>query len=182
MLDLDIQRFGGRGASFSNSIIKRTLYHGSPNANIESFDISLSGLNTSSGEYGIYFTDSKQFADDFSYERIETDSMFFDKKGAKGRVYNAKINVNKPLDFAKVKDFKELYKYASPIGKLDGEEAFIQNMKRWQQIGNHQLMKGNIDLKKIAKSKKYDVVIAKLNVQGKEREYIVFDNKRVKMI
>lgn len=181
-MKLNIQQFGGRGANINNSVIKRTLYHGSPNVNIDNFDISFSGKNTLSGEYGIYFTDSKEFADDFSYERIETNSMFFDKKGAKGKIYEAKINVNKPLDLGKVKNFDSLYKYASDLGKLDGKEAFISNMKNWQRIGNHQLMKGNLDLKKIANSKKYDVVIAKLDVQRKGNEYIVFDNKKIKKV
>ena len=179
-MKLNIQIFGGRGAVSSNSVIKKTLYHGSPNTNIDSFDISYSGQNTQSGEYGIYFTDSKEFADEFSYERIETNSMFFDRKGAKGKVYEAKINVNKPLDLAKVKDFDDLYNYASNLGKLDGKEAFISNMKRWQQIGNHQLMKGNLDLKKIASSKKYDVVIAKLDVQKKEMNILFLIIKKLR--
>lgn len=33
-----------------------------------------------------------------------------------------------------------------------------------------------------ASSKKYDVVIAKLDVQKKGNEYIVFDNKKIKKI
>ena len=181
MIKININRFGGRGATSSASVIKTTLYHGSPNKNIKNFDINLSGSNTMSSEYGIFLTDSEKFANDFSYQRIETNSMFVDKKGEQGKVYEVKINVKKPLDLSKEKDFDKLYEYASGLGKLDGKETFKKNMKNWQKIGNHQLMKGNLDLKKIAKSGKYDVVIAKLQVQGNEKEYIVFDSKKVKI-
>ena len=50
---------------------KGTLYHGSPNTDIKEFDMKRAGQNTSSGEKLLFFTDSKQMADDFSYERLE---------------------------------------------------------------------------------------------------------------
>lgn len=160
------------------------MYHGSPNENIQEFDIEKSGANTMSAEYGIFFTDSKTFADDFSYERIETDSMFFDKRGKKGKVYEAYLNIEKPLDFGKINDneIKDLYKYASNIGKIDGEETFVNNMKNWQKIGNHQLMKGNLNLKSIANNSDYDGIIAKLEVQKDDKEYVVFKKKQIKLL
>ena len=182
-----------KGRTLSDEIIQKTknskardekgnllsLYHGSPNTDITEFDINKSGQNTMSAEYGIYFTDSEKSADDFSYERIETDSMFFDKKGKKGKVYEAYLNLEKPLDFRKLskKEISDLYEYASHLGQLDGKETFIENMTKWQQIGNHQLMKGNLDLKKL--SNKYDGFIAKMDVKNNELEYVVFDPKQV---
>ena len=182
-----------KGRTLSDEIIQKTknskardekgnllsLYHGSPNVDITEFDINKSGQNTMSAEYGIYFTDSEKSADDFSYERIETDSMFFDKKGKKGKVYEAYLNLEKPLDFRKLskQEISDLYEYASHLGQLDGKETFIENMTKWQQIGNHQLMKGNLDLKKL--SNKYDGFIAKMDVKNNELEYVVFDPKQV---
>lgn len=161
------------------------VYHGTPSqGKFTVFDPNRAGENTSSGEYGLYFTDSKEFADDFSYERLESGSMFFDIKGEKGNVYTNYLNVTNPLDFAKLtkKDISNLYDYASDIGKLDGKQQFIDNMLKWQQIGNHQLMKGNLDLKAIADNSNYDGIKAKLNVQGNENEYIVFNSNQVKNI
>lgn len=161
------------------------VYHGTPSQdNFAVFDPNRAGENTLSGEYGLYFTDSKEFADDFSYERLESDSMFFDIKGEKGNVYTNYLNVTNPLDFAKLtkEDISNLYDYASDLGKLDGKERFVENMLKWQQIGNHQLMKGNLDLKAIADNSNYDGIKAKLNVQGNENEYIVFNSNQVKNI
>lgn len=161
------------------------VYHGTPNtSNFTVFDTNKSGFNTMNGEYGIYFTDSKKFADDFSYERIETDSMFFDKKGEKGKVYTNYLNITNPLDFSQLTedDINNLYKYASEIGKIDGKEQFIENMLNWQQIGNHQLMKGNLNLKEIAENSSYDGVKAKLDVKGNENEYIVFNSNQIKNV
>lgn len=189
----DLKATDNKGETLSNEIIQKTknskardekgkllsLYHGSPNVDITEFDINKSGQNTMSAEYGIYFTDSKKSADDFSYERIETDSMFFDKKGKKGKVYEAYLNLEKPLDFRKLskQEISDLYEYASHLGQLDGKETFIENMTKWQQIGNHQLMKGNLDLKKL--SNKYDGFIAKMDVKNNELEYVVFNPKQV---
>ena len=160
------------------------VYHGTPTPEFTIFDISKAGKNTSSGDYGIFFTDSKDFADEFSYERIETNSMFFDKKGKKGRVYSAYLNAKNVLDFANLnqEQIENLYNYASGLGKIDGKEKFVQNMLKWQQIGNHQLMKVSLDLKAIANNSEYDGIKAKLNVQGNENEYIVFNSNQIKSI
>ena len=160
------------------------VYHGTPNVGFTVFDTNKSSSNTQSGEYGIFFTDSKDFADDFSYERIPTDSMFFDQKGKKGNIYTAYLNAKNVLDFANLneQEINELYNYASEIGKIDGKEKFVENMKKWQQIGNHQLMKGNLNLKEIADNSNYDGIKAKLNVQGNENEYIVFNSNQVKNV
>lgn len=160
------------------------VYHGTPNPGFTIFDTNKAGQNTSSGEYGLYFTDSKQFADDFSYERLETDSMFYDKKGKKGDVYPVYLNATNVLDFANLTEqqISDLYNYASNLGKIDGKEKFVENMLKWQQIGNHQLMKGNLDLKAIANNSDYDGIKAKLNVQGNENEYIVFNSNQIKNV
>lgn len=160
------------------------VYHGTPNPGFTIFETNRSGENTNSAEYGLFFTDSEKFADDFSYERIETDSMFFDKKGEKGDIYKAYLNAENVLDFSQLseQEISNLYDYASYIGQLDGKEKFISNMKNWQEIGNHQLMKGNLDLEKIANESIYDGIKAKLNVKGNEHEYIVFDSNQVKSV
>ena len=91
---------GGRGASSGANTYH--LYHGSPNANIDSFDIAKAGTNTSTGEKLIFFTNSKDFADDFSYERIDTGSLLFNQKGQKGRVYEADVEIKNPLNLTKL--------------------------------------------------------------------------------
>ena len=83
---------------------KGTLYHGSPNADIEEFDLSRAGTNTQTGEKLIFFTDSKQMADDFSYERLEGSSMFTNRRGKKGRVYEVDVEMKNPLDFRNLSD------------------------------------------------------------------------------
>ena len=164
----------------------RTFYHGSPNKNITSFDINQAGKNTSSGEHALYFTDSPQVADDFSYERLPGDSMFVENKGAKGRVYPVNLEMNNPLDLDNLTDaqIRELWEYASPLGQLDGQEKFIRNLTDWRDNAhNAQLIKGYLNLDKLRDSQ-YDGFMARMypNQANQAREYAVFDNSKVKML
>ena len=163
----------------------RTFYHGSPNKNITEFDINQAGKNTSSGEHALYFTDSPEVADEFSYERLPSDSMFVNNRGAKGRVYPVNLAMDNPLDLSNLSDkqIEELWQYASPLGKLDGKEKFIKNMKAFRDYGNDQLIKTNLDLDKLAGSQ-YDGFTARMypNQGNQAREYAVFDNSKVKML
>ena len=164
----------------------RTFYHGSPNKNITEFDVNQAGKNTSSGEHALYFTDSPQVADDFSYERLPGDSMFIENKGAKGRVYPVNLEMNNPLDLDNLSDaqIRELWEYASPLGQLDGQEKFIRNLTDWRDNAhNAQLTKGYLDLDKLRDSQ-YDGFTARMypNQENQAREYAVFDNSKVKML
>lgn len=172
MIKLNLQYFGGRGAS-SGGAKTYHLYHGSPNANIDSFDISKAGTNTSTGEKLIFFTDSKEFADDFSYQRIDTGSILFNKKGEKGKVYEADVTIKKPLNLTNLskKDKENVIKMS------DGELTTAQIEKF--SSGNNQLLKSYLDLDKLQKFG-YDAIIAKVNKKG-DLEYGVVNNKQVKM-
>lgn len=164
----------------------RTFYHGSPNKNITEFDINQAGRNTSSGERALYFTDSPEVADEFSYERLPSDSMFVDNRGAKGRVYPVNLEMNNPLDLDNLTDaqIRELWQYASPLGQLDGQEKFIKNLTEFRDAAhNGQLTKTLLDLDKLANSP-YDGFTARMypNQADQAREYAVFDNSKVKML
>ena len=164
----------------------RTFYHGSPNKNITEFDINQAGRNTSSGERALYFTDSPEVADEFSYERIPSDSMFVNNRGAKGRVYPVNLEMNNPLDLDNLTDaqIRELWQYASPLGQLDGQEKFIKNLTEFRDAAhNGQLTKTLLDLDKLANSQ-YDGFTARMypNQDNQAREYAVFDNSKVKML
>lgn len=164
----------------------RTFYHGSPNKNITEFDINQAGKNTSSGERALYFTDSPEVADEFSYERLPSDSMFVNNRGAKGRVYPVNLEMNNPLDLDNLTDaqIRELWEYASPLGQLDGQEKFIKNLTEFRDAAhNGQLTKTLLDLDKL-KDSQYDGFMARMypNQDNQAREYAVFDNSKVKML
>lgn len=164
----------------------RTFYHGSPNKNITEFDINQAGKNTRSGERALYFTDSPEVADEFSYERIPTDDLFLENRGEKGRVYPVNLEMNNPLDLDNLTDaqIRELWDYASPMGQLDGQEKFIKNLTNWRDnTHNAQLTKGYLDLDKLRNSQ-YDGFTARMypNQDNQAREYAVFDNSKVKML
>lgn len=150
------------------------LFHGSPNSNISEFDLNLAGRNTSSGEKFLFFTDSRQMADDFSYERLETSSMFFNRKGQKGRVYEVEVTMKHPLDMTNptAKDTENLIKMSN--GELDKD--MVERFSK----GNNQLIKAYIDLDKIA-SYGYDGFIAKMDRTG-AKEYAVLSPKQAKIV
>lgn len=165
---------------FANSVVRNKagelllLYHGSPNANIKSFDIGMAGKNVSSGEKGIFFTDNIKFADDFSYERIQTESIFVEKKGAKGKVYEAYLNMEHPLDLTNLtmKDAQKIYEFSEE--KLFSPEQLLQLSKK-----NNQILKTEIEFNKL-KDMGYDGLIAKID--DETIEYAVLDPKQIKLL
>lgn len=163
----------------------RTFYHGSPNKNITEFDINQAGKNTRSGERALYFTDSPEVADEFSYERIPTDDLFVENRGAKGRVYPVNLEMNNPLDLDNLTDAQidELWPYASYMGSWQGKDVFTRDLKNWRDVNNAQLIKGYLDMDKLAGSP-YDGFMARMypNQDNQAREYAVFDNSKVKML
>ena len=165
---------GSRGAG-SGRVKAKTyaLFHGSSKTDIEAFDIAHAGTNTSTGEHFLFFTDSREQADEFSYERIATNSMFVDQRGAKGRVYEVDVTMNKPLDLTNPSkaDIKNLIKLSD--GELD--ESTIKRLSK----GNNQLLKAYIDLDKITQYG-YDGFIAKMNKKG-DKEYAVVNNDQAKI-
>lgn len=156
---------------------KGTLYHGSPNTDIEEFDMSRAGQNTSSGEKLLFFTDSKQMADDFSYERLEGSSKFFQKRGKKGRVYEVDVEMKNPLDFRKLSDTD-----IENIIKLDEDGILTKDMVK-QMAGNHQLLKTSLDLRaERLKELGYDGFIANTGKAGHNSlEYAVVDSKQARI-
>lgn len=154
---------------------KGTLYHGSPNKDIKEFDMSRAGQNTSSGEKLLFFTDSKQMADDFSYERLDGSSKYMQRRGEKGRVYEVDVEMKNPLDFRKLSD-----KDIDNILKLDSEGLLTkQEIKRYAE-SNHQLLKAGLTLTADSlKGLGYDGLIANTGKAGHNSlEYAVVDSKQ----
>lgn len=154
-------------------------YHGSPETNLTEFDLNKAGKNTMSGERAIYFTDSAPTAEEFAYERIPTDSIFVNNKGKKGKVYQTNLDIKNTLDLDNLTDAQiaELWDYASPLGRLNGRDDFIKQMKYWRdEAKNPQLIKGNLDLEALAKSD-YDSFSATMypNSDNTAKEYGIFD-------
>lgn len=171
----------GRGSSKAGSggggVVAKTyaLFHGSPNAGITAFDIDKAGTNTSTGEKFLFFTDSRQQADDFSYQRLPSGSMFYDIKGQKGRVYEVDVTMKHPLDFTNLSaaDIANIKKM-----KYDWINLTDRDIQLYSQH-NNQLFKTSIDLAKITQFG-YDCFIAKMNRQG-DKEYAVVSNDQVKI-
>ena len=157
---------------------KGTLYHGSPETDIEEFDIGRAGKNTSSGEKLIYFTDSKQMADDFSYERLEGSTMFTNRRGKKGRVYEVDVEMKNPLDFRNLSD-----KDIDNILKLDIDGILTKDMVKLYAQKNHQLLKSGLEItSESLKSLGYDGLIASTGKAGHNSlEYAVVDSKQAKI-
>lgn len=164
--------------------VAKTFYHGSPSMDITDFDINMAGKNTRSGERAIWFTDDYPTAEEFSYERIPGDTLFADKRGAKGKVYERTLGLENPLDLSNLSDkqIEELYKYADSRMAFDGKENFIRRMKEFRDAGNDQLMKSQLDMKKLSNSE-YDGIVAKMYPGESEvREIGVFDTKKIKRL
>ena len=161
-------KVGGGGAMIKTY----ALFHGSPQTDIDEFDITKAGKNTLSGEHFLFFTDSQDAADEFSYERLPG-SLLFDKRGKKGRVYEVDVSMSNPLDFTNLskQDVKNILKMS------DGEltESMIDRFSK----GNNQLLKSYIDLNQISNFG-YDGFIAKMNSKG-DKEYAILDSKKVKI-
>lgn len=164
--------------------VAKTFYHGSPSMDITDFDINMAGKNTRSGERAIWFTDDYPTAEEFSYERIPGDTLFADKRGAKGKVYERNLGLENPLDLSNLSDkqIEELYKYADSRMAFDGKENFIRRMKEFRDAGNDQLIKSQLDMKKLSNSE-YDGIVAKMYPGESEvREIGVFDTKKIKRL
>lgn len=159
----------------SSRIIATTykLFHGSGNSSITEFDIGLSGTNTHSGEHFLFFTDSLAIASEFSYERIPTNSMFFDKRGKQGSVYEVEVTMNHPLDLTNLSDADVQNLINLSDGELTAEMVY-----KFSQ-GNNQILKAYIDLDRIADFG-YDGFIAKMNNNG-DLEYAVSNSQQVKL-
>lgn len=159
----------------------QVTYHGSPTMGITEFDPSRAGSNVQSDNVGIYFTNDKDFAEDFSYERIPTDSLFYDDKGEKGEVYKAYLNITNPLDFENLtdEDIENLVdNYINPSWNFEQRDSLVEELKHARDIGNHQLMKQYLDLNAI--SEDYDGVIANIENDNGKKEYIVFEPEQIK--
>lgn len=172
--DKAIQRAKDADAAESSKGFKGTLYHGSPATDIEEFDMSRAGSNTSSGEKLLYFTDSKQMAEDFSYERLEGSTKYFQRRGKKGRVYEVDVEMKNPLDFRNLSD-----KDIDNILKLD-YEGILTREDVISLSNNHQLLKTNLDLRaESLKKLGYDGLIANTGKAGhNSTEYAVVDSSQ----
>ena len=157
---------------------KGTLYHGSPSTDIKEFDMKRAGQNTSSGEKLLFFTDSKQMADDFSYERLDGSSKFFQERGKKGRVYEVDVEMKNPLDLRKLND-----KDIDNILKLDEEGILTRADVKEYASKNHQLLKAGLTLTSDSlKNLGYDGLIANTGKAGHNSiEYAVVDSKQAKI-
>lgn len=164
------------GAATSKGF-KGTLYHGSPSTDIEEFDIDRAGANTSSGEKLIYFTDSKQMAEDFSYERLEGSTNFTQQRGKKGRVYEVDVEMKNPLDFRDLSDAD-----IDNILKLDADGLLTRDLVQ-SLSANHQLLKASLNLSaENLKKLGYDGMIANTGKAGHNSlEYAVVDSKQTKI-
>lgn len=173
--DKAIQR--GRESAQAEKGFKGTLYHGSPATDIEEFDMSRAGKNTSSGEKLLFFTDSKQMAEDFSYERLEGSTKFFQRRGKKGRVYEVDVEMKNPLDFRNLSDTD-----IDNLIKLDTEGLLTREMVR-SLSGNHQLLKTSLNLSADSLKKLgYDGLIANTGKAGHNSlEYAVVDSSQAKI-
>ena len=170
----------GRGSSKAGGggMVAKTyaLFHGSPNANIDAFDIEKAGTNTSTGEKFLFFTDSKEMADEFSYQRLPSSrSMFLNVKGDKGRIYEVDVTMEHPLDFTNLskKDISNIKKMQYDYSNLTDSRIKMLSQN------NNQLFKVEIDLTKITQYG-YDGFIAKMNRNG-DKEYAVVRNDQVKI-
>lgn len=151
------------------------LYHGSPNKDIESLDIAHAGKNTSSGEKLIYLTDSKSFAEEFSYERLDGSTKFTNARGEKGRVYEVEATIKKPLDLRNLSD-----KDVENIMELDVDGFLTPKEIKLYSEKNNQLLKAGLDLSSASLQRLgYDGLIA--NDGRGSVEYAVVSNDQVKI-
>ena len=176
--DAAIQRGKDADKKETTKGFKGTLYHGSPETDIEEFDMDRAGQNTSSGEKLLFFTDSKQMAEDFSYERLEGSSKYFQRRGKKGRVYEVDVEMKNPLDFRNLSD-----KDIDNILNLDVDGILTKDMVKMYAQKNHQLLKSGLELTaESLKSLGYDGLIANTGKAGHNSlEYAVVDSRQAKI-
>lgn len=151
------------------------LFHGSPNKDIKSLDIGYAGKNTSTGEKLIYLTDSKSFAEEFSYERLAGSTMVTDQKGQKGRVYEVEATIKNPLDLRNLSDDD-----IRNVLRLDMEGLLTADEVKLYSKKNNQLLKAGLDLtSESLRRLGYDGLIA--NDGRGSVEYAVISNDQVKI-
>lgn len=166
-----------------NVLENKVFYHGSPNQNIKQFDERQAGTNVQTDFEGIFFTDNKEFAEDFSYEQLEGSSAFRRKRGKQGSVYEVELEMNNPLDLnnlteKQTQDILENYIKNDAFGLEQNKKSFKEYMK----YNNLQGAKMYIDFQKLAKDGKYDGYIADLGGQYKgSNEYVIFKGNQAKI-
>lgn len=171
--DKAIQREKDSDADAGGTTYK--LYHGSPKKDIESLDIAHAGKNTSSGEKLIYLTDSREFAEEFSYERLEGSSKFTNRKGQKGRVYEVEATMKHPLDLRNLSDDD-----VQNVLRLDADGLLTADQVKLFSAKNNQLLKAGLDLRsETLQNLGYDGLIA--NDGRGSVEYAVVSNSQVKI-
>lgn len=158
---------------------KGRLFHGSPATDIEEFDMARAGQNTSSGEKLLFFTDSKQMADDFSYERLEGSTTFMQRRGKKGRVYEVDVEMENPLDLRNLSE-----KDVDNLLKLDPDGILTPKIAAELSAKNNQQLKTYLDLTaENLKGLGYDGLIANTGKAGHNSiEYAVVDSKQAKIV
>lgn len=166
-----------------NVLANKTFYHGSPKTDIKQFDSEKAGSNTLSDFEGIFFTDNKEFADDFSYEQLEGNSAFTRRKGKKGSVYEVDLEMTNPLNLneltkEQIEDITTNYMKDTGFGKEQSKKWF----KEYLDYKNPQGAKMYIDFQKLIKDGKYDGYIADLGGTYKgSNEYVIFKGNQAKI-
>ena len=80
-----------------------TVYRGEPTKGKTEYIAKKGGGNKENNEYGIYFTNSKDFAKDFAFERIQDpNDIFFVKKGKEGELKESYLNITNPLNLGTI--------------------------------------------------------------------------------
>ena len=153
------------------------LYHGSPTKDIMEFDVEKAGNNALSGERAIFFTDSKDFADEFAYERKQGSSVHTFRRGEKGQIYGAYLDIKKPLDVRNLS-----MKDAEIIAKNAYIPITAEKLIELSKIPNKMVLKSYIDFTRLP-SYGYDGYIgyAQQGVNKYEgvTEYAVFSNNQI---
>lgn len=173
----------GEYKHFSTFKKPTTYYHGSPNKYIQNFDENLAGKNVGVDYKGVFFTDNPKFAEDFAYTQIPTSNYSY-KRGEKGKVYEANLDLKHPLDLnnlteKELNDIKENYITDDFLGK----EKNWKNFKEYIDAGNIQGAKMYLDINKIANDGKYDGYIADLGGKYKgSNEYVIFKGSQAKIL
>lgn len=174
--DKAIARAKEQSADEGSNSFSGTLYHGSPNKDIKELDIANAGKNVSSGEKLLFFTDSKQMADEFSYERLDGSTRFSNAKGEKGRVYEVDVKIKNPLDLRKLSD-----KDMNNILDMAQDDLLTKDFIKQCSAKNNQLLKPYMDLRPEVLSKYgYDGFIA--NAGHGSTEYAVISNSQAKIL
>lgn len=165
------------------------VYHGSPIENITTFDRSRAGQNSNVyNDSAIWFSDVDGEATNFAYKKQNGSLSTTEKRGEKGEVYSAYLNMTNPFDFNKLADdsqmMDDLYESLNDDGMFDSKSAFVKRVKSDLDAGNHQSIKTLIDFDSL-ESKGYDGVVARMysNKNNNDAlEYGVFNANQIKSV